>query len=92
MGGAQRLVVLGTKVGGRWNEGGLRFVRDLVRVRAPRPARLPHCCKGRLVAKLVVPIGNLSAESCCCHSLGQYVVGDGVRQPKAWPHVCKHEA
>ena len=36
MGGAQRLVVLGTEVGGRWNEGALRLVRDLVRVRAQR--------------------------------------------------------
>ena len=29
MGGAQRLVVLGTEVAGRWNEGALRFVRVL---------------------------------------------------------------
>ena len=35
-GGPQRLVVLGAEVGGRWNGGALRFVRDLLRLRACR--------------------------------------------------------
>ena len=35
-GGPQHLVVLGAEVGGRWNEGALRLLRDLVRVRAQR--------------------------------------------------------
>ena len=34
--GPQKLVVLGSEVGGRWNEGARRFVRQLVRVRAQR--------------------------------------------------------
>ena len=33
-GGPQRLVVLGSEVGGRWNGDAQRFVRDLLRVRA----------------------------------------------------------
>ena len=84
MGGAQRLVVLGTEVGGRWNEGALRLVRDLG---PARPARPPSCCQGRLVAKVVVPVGSLSAAGRCCHSIGQYVVGAGLRQPGAWPRA-----
>ena len=35
-GGPQRPVVLGAEVGGRWNGGALRFVRDLIRLRACR--------------------------------------------------------
>ena len=35
-GGPQRLVVLGSEVGGRWNGGALRFMRDMVRIRACR--------------------------------------------------------
>ena len=34
--GPQRLVVLGSEIGGRWNEGSQRLVRDLVRLRALR--------------------------------------------------------
>ena len=34
--GPQKLVVLGSEVGGRWNEGARSFVRQLVRVRAQR--------------------------------------------------------
>ncbi|OLP90322.1 hypothetical protein AK812_SmicGene28125 [Symbiodinium microadriaticum] len=34
--GRQRLLVLGSEIGGRWNEGSQRFVRDLVRLRALR--------------------------------------------------------
>ena len=34
--GPQRLLVLGSEIGGRWNEGSQRFVRDLVRLRALR--------------------------------------------------------
>ena len=83
MGGAQRLVVLGTEVGGRWNERALRLVRDLVRVRACPP----NCGQGRLVAKVVVPVGSLSAAGRCCHSIGQYMVGPGLRQPGAWPRA-----
>ena len=83
MGGAQRLVVLGTEVG-----------RGSVAPRArsgpgqgPAPARPPNCCQGRLVAKVVVPVGSLSAAGRCCHSIGQYVVGAGLRQPGAWPRA-----
>ena len=32
--GPQRLLVLGSEIGGRWNETAQRLVRDLVRVRA----------------------------------------------------------
>ena len=35
-GGPQRLVVLGAEVGGRWNDGAQRLLRDLVRLRAQR--------------------------------------------------------
>ena len=35
-GGPQRLVVLGAEVGGRWNAQALRFLRDLVHLRAQR--------------------------------------------------------
>ena len=34
--GPQKLVVLGSSVGGQWNEGARSFVRQLVRVRAHR--------------------------------------------------------
>ena len=52
-----------------------------------RPARPPNSCQGRLVAKVVVPVGSLSAAGRCCHSIGQYVVGAGLRQPGAWPRA-----
>ena len=52
-----------------------------------RPARPPNCCQGRLVAKVVVPVGSLSAAGRCCHSIGQYVVGAALRQPGAWPRA-----
>ena len=32
--GPQRLLVLGSEIGGRWNEGSQRFVRDFLRLRA----------------------------------------------------------
>ena len=35
-GGPQTLVVLGSEVGGRWSQGALQLVRDLVRIRAQR--------------------------------------------------------
>ena len=35
-GGPQKLLVLGSDIGGRWNTGARRFVRDLVRLRAQR--------------------------------------------------------
>ena len=35
-GGLQKLVVLGSEVGGRWNAQASRFVRDLVRLKAYR--------------------------------------------------------
>ena len=41
-----------------------------------RPARPPHCCQGRLVAKVVVPIGDFSAAGRCCQIIGQHVVGE----------------
>ena len=47
MGGAQRLVVLGTEVGGRWSKGALRLVRDLVRVRAQRSPPALRTAAGR---------------------------------------------
>ena len=34
--GPQRLLVLGSEIGGRWNEAAQRLVRDLVRIRAQR--------------------------------------------------------
>ena len=34
-GGPQKLLVLGSEIGGRWSTGARRFVRDLVRLRAP---------------------------------------------------------
>ena len=52
-----------------------------------RPARPANCCQGRLVAKVGVPVGSLSATGHCCHSIGQYVVGAGLRQPGAWPRA-----
>ena len=45
-----------------------------------RPARLPHCCQGRLVAKMVVPTGNFSAAGRCCGWCR-------LRQPGAWPRA-----
>ena len=35
-GGPQKLVVLGSEVGGRWSQAALHLVRDLVRIRAQR--------------------------------------------------------
>ena len=37
-GGPQRLLVLGSEIGGRWNETAQQLVSDLARVRAQRPA------------------------------------------------------
>ena len=45
-GGPQKLVVLGSEVGGRWNEQARRFVQDLVRLkghRAPPALRAAAC-------------------------------------------------
>ena len=63
-------VVLGTKVGGWWNQGALRLVCDVVWVSA------------RVVAKVVVPFSRLSTAHRRRHSIGQYVVGACWRQPK----------
>ena len=81
--GRRAAAVLGTEVGGRWNEGALPFVRDLVRVRAQRALPVSEL----LQAKVVVPVGSLSTAGRCCHSIGQYVVVAGMRQPGAWPRA-----
>ena len=75
-GGPQRLVVLGSEVGGRWNGGALRFMRDMVRIRAcrepptgrraaasgwaRRPTSLPH----RLTASW--SLGRPTQAGCHC--------------------------
>ena len=47
-GGPQRLLVLGSEVGGRWNEAAQGLVRDLARVRAQRPRSYLHHAGGKV--------------------------------------------
>ena len=64
--GPQRLLVLGSEVGGRWNGEAARFVRDLVRVRAhraPGPAHRQDSRRCGVVQALVGYAGSRSPAS-----------------------------
>ena len=69
-GGPQRFVVLGVEVGGRWNDGAQRLLRDLVRLRAQcAPPALRRAAMSAW-ARVEWYVGSGCAASSCRHSAG----------------------
>ena len=87
--GPQRLLVLGSEVGGRWNDEALGLVRDLARCRMLSQLAGPPCCapasSPRVAAALVGAAFRCGAASRWVHGLGPRMAGSasGPRPARA---------
>ena len=70
-GGPQRLVVLGAEVGGRWNGGALRFVRDLIRLHTCRtPPTVRQAAAAGWARRWQAAVGTTALGQAPCISAG----------------------
>ena len=89
-GGPQTLVVLGSEAGGRWNAQARRFVRDLVRLKAYRPAGHPRGSHRGMGAALVEYAFYRSAAGSRWHGFGPRLATAAASGGRSRPAARRH--